>query len=170
MNQWIPWIAGSFALMGVVVACRSAQPEAPATDYTPAPVPMAMRDLASGHLSTMRTNECVVARTETEWAALWKRHGGMQLPAPDLPTVNFEEDMVLAVFLGERPTGGYSVAVRAVDLIESAEDGDQPATLAVYAREVRPLKNAIQPQVVITPFHMVLVPANEGQVELHMER
>src|SRR6218665_3153701 len=53
--------------------------------------------------------ENVVARTEEEWQALWKR---VQRPAPGkLPAGK----MAVAVFLGQKPTAGYGVEISSAD-------------------------------------------------------
>lgn len=130
---------------------------------------MESQELLRGNLSSIHSNECVVVRNKDEWQTLWKRHGAVQFPPPSPPAVNFDKEMVLAVFLGERPSAGYSVEVRAIDWTEASEGTDSPGNLAVYAREKRPAEGSIQPQVLVTPFQMLLVPKVEGQVDLHME-
>lgn len=169
MNPWIPWIAGSVAVMAVVAACRgTAQDEsASAPAAGPDPVPLSSTELVKGNLSSIRAQEVVIARNADEWRTLWRRHGGLQLPGPALPEVNFEADMVIATFLGERPTGGYGLEVRAVDHMPAAEDA--PEHVMVTAVERRPLEDTIQPQVVVAPFHMVLVPQCPGAAQLLME-
>ncbi len=43
--------------------------------------------------------------------SLWNVVFKTRIPKPDLPEVNFEKEMVLAVFMGYIPTGGYSVSI-----------------------------------------------------------
>lgn len=169
MNPWIPWIAGSVAIMAVVAACRgTAQDE---TENVPAagpdPVPLAATELVKGNLSSVRVQEVAIARSADEWLVLWRRHGGLQLPGPEMPDVDFESDMVIAMFLGERPTGGFGVHVRAVDHLPASEEA--PERVVVTAVETKPLDEKAQPQVVVTPFHMVMVPQCAGSPELRLE-
>ena len=56
-------------------------------------------------MSGIDTPQQTVARTAAEFEALWKKHA----PGQTVPTVDFTKQMVLAVFLGTRPTGGFSV-------------------------------------------------------------
>lgn len=51
-----------------------------------------------------------VIATDSEWSALWDQLRGVG----GRPAVDWETDLVLGVFLGERPTGGYSVSVREI--------------------------------------------------------
>lgn len=169
MTPWIPWIAGSVAVMAVVAACRgtAAEENGAAPAASPDPVPLAATELVRGNLSSVRVQEVAIARTEDEWRVLWRRHGGLQLPGPALPDVDFESNMVVAAFLGERPTGGFSVDVRAVDHLPATADSEE--RVMVTAVERAPLEDTIQPQVLVAPFHMVVVPRYAGAAELRME-
>ena len=51
--------------------------------------------------------EMRVARTQDDWEALWEEHVGGNLP---LPLVNFEEEMVVGVFLGTL-SSGYALTI-----------------------------------------------------------
>lgn len=48
-----------------------------------------------------------MVRSVADWNARWKAHGG----AAAAPDVDFARDMIVAVFLGTRPTGGFSVEI-----------------------------------------------------------
>jgi VWFA-related protein len=95
----------------------------------------------------------VVARNEAEWQALWK-----SLPVGEQasPRVTFENTMVVAVFLGSRPTSGYSVEFTGVAL-----DGD---TLVVEYAEREPAPGTMTAQVMTSPFAVAGVPRHEGPV------
>src|SRR5438128_2485214 len=64
----------------------------------------------------MRTPAEKVIRTQAEWAALWKKLHATQIPPPAAPKVDFAKEMVLAVFMGERPTGGHAITIDRVEL------------------------------------------------------
>ena len=72
------------------------------------------------------------------------------IPAP-LPAVDFDKEMVAAVFLGEKPTGGYGVE------ISSAEVADR--SLTVFVRETSPKPGAMVTQAINQPFHIVRIEA-----------
>ena len=69
---------------------------------------------------------------------------------PFVPEVDFKKNMVLAVFLGAKPSGGHSVRVTGV-----TRSG---AGLTVLVRPAAPAPDAITPAVITSPYHLVVVP------------
>jgi hypothetical protein len=100
----------------------------------------------------------VVIRSSAEWNALWKEHGSTQ----PVPAVNFSKELVAAVFLGIRPTGGFSVEV-----VGARIEGD---VLIVEYVEQRPGRGSIVTQVLTSPFHIVKLPAHKGSVRFQAVR
>jgi hypothetical protein len=96
-------------------------------------------------------NEAVV-RSTSEWGALWKLHGGRE----PVPPVDFAKEIVAAVFVGTRPTGGYSV-----EIVSTRPDGE---TLIVEYVERRPSADAIVTQALTSPFHIVKLQKTDGSV------
>jgi len=70
--------------------------------------------------------------------------------------VNFDKDMVLAIFLGSRPTPNHSVTVERVR--------EEATRITVEATERRPRSNCILPSISTTPFTVVLVPTRAQDV------
>jgi hypothetical protein len=95
----------------------------------------------------------VVARTAAEWQALWKEHS----PGSALPAVDFAQSMVVGVFLGSRPTAGFSVEVTAV-----RTEGSR--TVLEYTERLPP-RDAFVAQVLTSPFHLVRIMRTAGPVE-----
>lgn len=108
--------------------------------------------VARGTMSSIDEPYQAVVRTQDEWLKLWRRHGS-GLPAPD---VNFEARMVLGVFLGSRPSAGYSVEIVEV---RTADGG-----LIVEYREARPAPDRMVAQIVTAPFHLVSLDRQPGAV------
>jgi hypothetical protein len=90
-----------------------------------------------------------VIRTQEEWTTLWRQTHASQVPPPGAPKVDFATEMVIAVFMGQRPTGGYALT------IEDVAFGDKE--IRVTVREQAPPPDAITAQVLTQPFHMVVV-------------
>jgi hypothetical protein len=67
-----------------------------------------------GSISGYREETYIVVRTETEWAEVWEKHTTLYLPATAYPRIGFSENMVICAFMGERPTGGYSISIERV--------------------------------------------------------
>ncbi len=115
-----------------------------------------MRTVGKGPASAIEEARQVVVRTPAEWTALWQTHtGGRSGSEP--PALDFSREMVLGVFSGSRPTGGYGVEiVRTV-----AANG----RLLVEFVESSPGASTIAAQVVTAPFHLVAVPRMDGAVQ-----
>src|SRR5436190_19970182 len=65
------------------------------------------RTIAKGDQSNIESPTQVLARTEAEWVALWRRHAG----DGERPPVDFTREMVVGVFMGSRPNAGFSTTV-----------------------------------------------------------
>jgi hypothetical protein len=111
-----------------------------------------MTTIARGPMSAITDARQVVVRSSAEWEALWKEHGVTQ----PLPVVNFSKEIVAAVFLGSRPTGGFNV-----EILSTRLEGD---ALIVEYGERRPGRGDIVSQVLTSPFHIVRLPAHKGPV------
>ena len=105
-----------------------------------------VRSIDKGAASQIDTARQAVVRSAAEWSTLWSQHAGDR----SRPAVDFDKEMVVAVFLGTRPTAGFSVEV-----VGAREEG---AALIVSYRESRPQPGAVAAQVLTSPFHVVAVP------------
>jgi hypothetical protein len=114
--------------------------------------PSGARTVERGQQSNIDAPLQVVVRTEAEWTKLWQQH------APDRPrpAIDFSKEMVVGVFLGSRPTGGFSVAI----VSATPKDG----TVIVSYKESRPRPGVMTAQVLTFPFHIVAVPKTAGEV------
>jgi PrcB C-terminal len=112
----------------------------------------AVTTVARGSMSAITGPREVVVRSSADWNALWKEHGSTQ----PVPAVDFSKELVTAVFLGSRPTGGFSVEV-----VGARVEGD---ALIVEYVEQRPGRGSIVTQVLTSPFHIVRLPAHKGPV------
>lgn len=52
-----------------------------------------------------------VLRNEGDFASFWADLHADRSTTPDVPSVDFEQQIVVAIVLGERSTGGYSVGI-----------------------------------------------------------
>lgn len=127
------------------------------TLQTPAP-PGAFRTIDRGLDSNVDAARQAVIRTAGEWDALWRLHGGERTR----PAVDFGKEMVVAVFLGSRPTAGF-----AVEIVGTREDG---SALVVQYRESRPPAGALVAQVLTMPYHIAAVPRRAATADVRFER
>ena len=109
------------------------------------PTRVTFQTVTKGYRSGVREPLQAVVRTQAEWTALWHRHSNELNSTP--PTVLFDQEIVVAVFLGEKPTGGYDTT------IVRADQSDD--TLVIYYQEKTPAPGSMVIQVFIEPFHIV---------------
>jgi hypothetical protein len=116
------------------------------------PAQMTFTTLAGGDASQIEEPRQAVARTQAEWTALWKAHGGGAKP----PAVDLARSTVIGVFLGTRPTAGYTVEITRIE----KRDTD----LVVTYREGKPAPSEMVSQVLTAPFHIVRTDSHRGPV------
>jgi hypothetical protein len=114
---------------------------------------IAVTNVAQGTASQIDEPRKVIVRSADEFQALWKSHSN----AP-LPKVDFSKSIVVGVFLGMRPTAGYTVAIQAV---RRSEGG---AVVVEYV-EGAPDKSKMVAQMLTSPFHLVSIPSDIKTVE-----
>jgi hypothetical protein len=108
--------------------------------------------ISRSSMSLVDATRHAVARSPAEWAALWKEHSGAR-PAPD---VDFAKVAVVAVFLGQRPTAGYAVAITG-----ARQEG---STLIVQWLETKPPTDRMLAQIITSPVHIASIPAFAGEI------
>ncbi len=117
-------------------------------------LPIPFTTIAMGEQSGIHRARNVVVRNAGEWNRLWQEHGEA---AGKRPAIDFRRDMVIAVFLGQRPVAGYRV--RIVDVRQT------PDALRVQVRERKPDGDALLAQVLTYPYVMIRLPQNDRPVE-----
>ena len=116
-----------------------------------------MRAIDKGITSNMDDGRRASARSVDEWSKLWTPHAGERAR----PAIDFSKEIVVAVFMGSRPTAGFSV-----EIVRVREEG---ATLVVSYKETRPAPDSVAAQILTSPFHIVAVPKG-ATTEVKFER
>lgn len=107
--------------------------------------------LASGSQATVGEGaQFEIITNQDQLLRLWNRAHGAQLTPPPAPDIDFRRDTVVAYFMGQRPTGGYSLEVRDVTV-----EGNE-AYVSIRQRE--PAPGEIVTQVLTSPWVMIRVP------------
>jgi VWFA-related protein len=128
-------------------------PGAPAPSAPSAPpAPISFVPLNSDSMSGIDRAEQVVARTSAEWDALWRRHA----PGRTAPSVDLSKSMVVGVFLGSRPSGGYAAQITGATLENNV--------LVVRWSEIAPAPGQMAAQVMTAPSFLATVPRHAGEV------
>lgn len=105
------------------------------------------REVASGNNAQASSASVVLANSQSSLDALWSTAYARQVPVPPTPIIVGQT--AVGVFLGSRPTGGYSVAVQSVRASGSALE------ITVNLRSPGP--NAITTQSITSPWAIVSV-------------
>jgi len=109
------------------------------------------KTIAMGVRSGVREPSQIAIRSQTEWQNLWRQHTSTSTAPAPLPPVDFEKEIIAAVFLGEKPTGGYGVEISSAEVADSS--------LTVFVKETSPKPGAILTQAINQPFHIVRIEA-----------
>lgn len=111
-----------------------------------------LRETASG----VRDHRRAILRSQVEWKAFWEEVHALRTPVPEAPPVDFDERIVVVAAMGERPTGGHSVAVEDV---KPSEEG-----YLVVVREVSPGEGCVVTQALTQPVTAVALRNGEREV------
>ena len=117
-----------------------------------------LRSIDKGLDSQIDEARQVAVRSAAEWEKLWRQHAGERARPP----VDFVKETVLAVFLGSRPTAGFSI-----EIAGTRQDGP---TLIVQYRETRPAAGGIVAQVLTSPYHIVAMSKSAAVTDVKFER
>jgi hypothetical protein len=117
-----------------------------------------LRSIDKGLDSQIDEARQVAVRSAAEWEKLWRQHAGERARPP----VDFVKETVLAVFLGSRPTAGFSI-----EIVGTRQDGP---TLIVQYRETRPAAGGIVAQVLTSPYHIVAMSKSAAVTDVKFER
>jgi hypothetical protein len=113
----------------------------------------AVQTLARDTMSQAEDARQVVARTPAEWAAVWRQHAGETAA----PKVDLGSRTVVAVFLGSRPSAGYTVEITGTR--------EQGGVLIVEWRERQPPRGQITAQMLTSPAHLASIPKFAGEIK-----
>jgi PrcB C-terminal len=114
------------------------------------------RTIARGANSGYPTASQMVIDNPEEWADVWQQHTSDFIPPPPIPDVDFADDQVVGVFMGEKRTGGYSVEILSVQT-KSSEQKDL-ASLVITVAYHQPKPGDIVPEVITHPYHIIIIP------------
>ncbi len=120
------------------------------------------RTLSKGLVSGVTDSRRLTLRSEADFLKLWAEHAAdaSQIALP--PKVDFTREMVLAVTLGNRPTGGYLIDIVDIEL--------RGRTLRVLVGERSPQPGALQIQQQTQPYAFVSLPLMAARVDFRTVR
>lgn len=95
-------------------------------------------------------------KTESRFRSFWKSHKSNDSPPPSLPNIDFDTNMIIAVFRGEKNTGGYNIN------ITSIEEND--SEIIVRGEMTNPPTGGVTTQVLTQPYHIVSVKTSNKSI------
>ena len=117
---------------------------------------MSIETIAKGDGSRLVEARRFVIRDPQSFAAIWAAHAG---PDALAPSIDFNTRMVAAVFAGQRPTPGF-----AVDITGTRREGN---ALVLEVDEKQPDPSFAVAQVIVSPFHVVSLPRDDGEIRFN---
>ncbi|MCH8851237.1 MAG: protease complex subunit PrcB family protein [Planctomycetes bacterium] len=156
--------SASMHLLAVGLAISGSGCKDRANESTPLvlkPVPFTTLKYEKAHPWRYYAPAHYVIRDEGQWQRLWRRghiplRVGEQPPPPSPPPVDFKSEMILAVFQGRCPSGGYGVT------ISNVGETDEQLTVVVEYREPGPDESTTC--VMTNPYCMVSLPRSDKVV------
>ena len=142
-------VIGALIMLGLV-ACATASSE----DSLP------IRSLAKGGFSGIQEPKQEVITDKKAWEQFWSHHNRLRPTTPP-PAVDFTKEMVIAVTLGTKRTGGYSVEIVRVTPLDKK--------LKITAQQTSPPSGAMTIHALTAPFHFVAVPKSSLKPEFAAE-
>lgn len=145
-----PIVALASALLALAASADCGGRSSPAGESPAETTPAATRPIPieasyTGIQEPLRT----LVRTRQEWEDLWSRLAANRIPRPSPPAVDFSNEVVVVVAMGNRPTGGYVVRI---DSVRYEKD-----TLWVDVTTVSPGTGCITTQAISAPAAAVAV-------------
>jgi PrcB C-terminal len=116
--------------------------------------------LAKGiHSGYSGSTQLLIDRPD-QWADFWQQHtANIELPPP-IPSVDFNAQNVVAVFAGQKPTGGYSVEIVSVET-QDTKTGNSPSLL-IQVKYCQPQTGQMVTEVMTQPHHLIKIPRIAG--------
>jgi PrcB C-terminal len=100
------------------------------------------------------TNQMVIENSQ-QWTNCWQQHTSNAEPPPLVPQVDFTRYSVIAVFFGEKPTGGYSIEIL------SAESNNSES-ICITVRHCQPKAGDFVTEALTYPYHIIRISKIDG--------
>ncbi len=107
--------------------------------------------IEKGSYSGIAEKRTLIITNHFELQKIWSDLYANRYPVPDIPQIDFEKNILAAVFIGEKPTGGYSVNIDNVYF----ENG----RIRILYSYSEPSTDSIVTQAITSPFYIVVFPA-----------
>jgi hypothetical protein len=117
--------------------------------------PVSSTVILSGSHSLANTYEVKLVTNKAEWEKTWKIAKGIEDPLPNIPTVDFKRQYVIAAFMGERNSSGFKIEIPAIE--------KKGQTLRIH---VKKYETPGMLPVITNPFTLVRIPKGNFKLEV----
>jgi hypothetical protein len=154
MRNILAWIIVAVLVAANVVSCTT-----PYEGDEPTPVEFAT--IAKGDQSAVTGSDSVVISDVATWEATWDGLVAHLLQRPPPPEIDFGDYILLAHFMGQRPTSGYEVEFTEV------LEGDK---ISATVTEISPGSNCTLLQVITAPYLVIQIPKTDKEVQFTVQQ
>lgn len=156
MNNKVIWGIIALILLGGIIWFYSGTDESEGKSISFETVEW--QDFYSG----LSDEEDKVVKNQDEWSVFWnKAHSNLQ-PVPNVPPIDFGDNMIIVTSMGSRSTGGYNTKIEKI-----IDEGD---SIKVFIKETSPGEGCIVSQAFTSPYHLVKIPLLDKSVNFETEQ
>lgn len=112
-------------------------------------VSLEFETVEKGFFSGITEQKKLIIKTRDQWKNLWNKHTSIRLPPSEVPAIDFTKNMIIVVFMGQKPTGGFAIEITKIKKYKDE--------IVTSFAEGRPPSDALVTQVLIQPYHIVKV-------------
>lgn len=113
-------------------------------------------EIIRGNYSGIQDKTFVTVSSSDELKNLWSKVFSSRSPVPEIPSIDFEQEMVIGLFMGTFSTGGYSVFVEEVT--------ETPEELRVRYRFKTPERDEMVTMALSQPFQLLIIPRTSKNI------
>lgn len=114
------------------------------------------KKLENNSQSGIKEKSFVPVSNKSAWDSLYSEIYSYRLNMPDVPEINFKEEMIIGVFMGEQNSGGYEIEV-----MEITQTSDH---IKVYVKDKIPGKTCNTTDVLTQPYTLIIIPKSNKKV------
>lgn len=118
--------------------------------------------IARGSDSGYQSASQMVIDNSEQWIDCWQQHTSNAEPPLPVPQVDFTRYSVVAVFAGEKPSGGYSVEILSAET--SGSQTQERSAIAITVQHRQPEAGDFVTEALTYPYHMIRIPKIDGKV------
>ncbi len=109
---------------------------------------ISFQTIDKGILSGIQKKSNYIINNNKEFSELWNNINNYKIPKSEVPKIDFEKEIVIAVFQGQKNTGGYDIEI--TNIMENNK-------INVYIKETEPKPNNFVIQALTSPYHIIKI-------------